>query len=558
MAEEKEILKIPILVCDNHDKWFRLMRIKLQGKGVGYVIEKTKNEYAAIAQLTPHTLAKSKNRVDDIIKGVEELDIDDGNGKQKKVYLNIERAAKYTKDEATAIMYIIHGLSDDDQALIDEYPAAIDLWAYLKKRFGRIDTTTASIYMTKLQTFEFEEGSTIMAAWDKLKDYHQKLSTADQEAGKIYSDAAMYLILTRSLSTDYKPTISTLKIQATLSVEEKLKHLEEQEMSIKEDTEHGLAAFKKSSKYIPPHHHQCSRSSDSDSSIHGNCHLCKTKGHFVANCPELEMAGKLLRKYHHEQARAKAKTEKKAQFDNRSASKAKSSSWTQSSSKTPSKKPDAKKSHGYNANVESNTSTSAESISDSEPEEEIVETAAFTKDLLGKAIPSEWPADTGASSHMSDQPNLFRQLILIKRRMVKVGGGVLYANHKGTANLVCQDGSSMLLADCLYIPDLGVNLLSARRLCEAGLKGSFNNNKMYFKNGKEKIVQAVMRDGLYIVTNIADGYEEAAFPGVETDAAMTKVEEHTHPHTAEELSISEQEIYILWHRRFSHLGPKKI
>src|SRR5438045_5188935 len=93
-------------------------------------------------------------------------------------------------------------------------------------------------------------------------------------------------------------------------------------MSIKEDTEHGLAAFKKSSKYIPPHHHQRSRSSDSDSSIHGNCHLCKTKGHFVANCPELEMAGKLLRKYHHEQARAKAKTEKKAQFDNHSASKA--------------------------------------------------------------------------------------------------------------------------------------------------------------------------------------------------------------------------------------------
>src|SRR5437762_11846694 len=120
--------------------------------------------------------------------------------------------------------------------------------------------------MTKLQTFEFEEGSTIMAAWDKLKDYRWKLSAADQEAGKIYSDAAMYLILTRSLSTDYKPTISTLKIQATLSVEEKLKHLEEQEMSIKEDTEHGLAAFKKSSKYIPPHHHQCSRSSDSDRS----------------------------------------------------------------------------------------------------------------------------------------------------------------------------------------------------------------------------------------------------------------------------------------------------
>src|SRR5204863_7134767 len=103
-----------------------------------------------------------------------------------------------------------------------------------------------------------------------------------------------------------------------------------------------------------------------------------------------------------------------------------------------------------------------------------------------------------------------------------------------------------------------VNLLSGRRLCEGGLNGSFYNNKMYLKNGKEKIVQAVMRDGLYIGTNIADGYEEAGFPGVETDAAMTKVEEHTHPHTAEELSISEQEIYILWHRQFSHLGPMKL
>src|SRR5438045_8767249 len=106
------------------------MRIKLQGKGIGYVIEKTKNEYAAIAQLTPHTLAESKNRVDDIIKEVEELDLDDGNGKQKKVYLNIERAAKYTKDDATVIMYIIHALSDADTALIAESPAAIDKEAY--------------------------------------------------------------------------------------------------------------------------------------------------------------------------------------------------------------------------------------------------------------------------------------------------------------------------------------------------------------------------------------------------------------------------------------------
>src|SRR5436190_10024551 len=53
MAEEKEILKIPILVHDNHDKWFRLMRIKLQGKGIGYVIE-CNRPYSCVTDLQPY------------------------------------------------------------------------------------------------------------------------------------------------------------------------------------------------------------------------------------------------------------------------------------------------------------------------------------------------------------------------------------------------------------------------------------------------------------------------------------------------------------------------
>jgi hypothetical protein len=32
--------------------------------------------------------------------------------------------------------------------------------------------------------------------------------------------------------------------------------------------------------------------------------------------------------------------------------------------------------------------------------------AAFSKDILGKASPSTWAGDTGASSHMSDQPSV--------------------------------------------------------------------------------------------------------------------------------------------------------
>jgi hypothetical protein len=44
---------------------------------------------------------------------------------------------------------------------------------------------------------------------------------------------------------------------------------------------------------------------------------------------------------------------------------------------------------------------------------------------------------------------------------------MMYCNHKRTVDVVCKDGSKMTLANVLYIPRLGVNLLSGRRICEA-------------------------------------------------------------------------------------------
>ena len=55
-------------------------------------------------------------------------------------------------------------------------------------------------------------------------------------------------------------------------------------------------------------------------------------------------------------------------------------------------------------------------------------------------------------------------------------------NHKGVENIVCKNESSITLLDTLYVPGLGVNLLSARRVCEAGLVGSFDDNNMFFKS----------------------------------------------------------------------------
>jgi hypothetical protein len=57
----------------------------------------------------------------------------------------------------------------------------------------------------------------------------------------------------------------------------------------------------------------------------------------------------------------------------------------------------------------------------------------------------------------------------------------MYCNYEGTVDVVDKDGSKIALANILYIPRLGVSLLSNRRIYEAGLMGQFTKSYMYLK-----------------------------------------------------------------------------
>lgn len=61
------------------------------------------------------------------------------------------------------------------------------------------------------------------------------------------------------------------------------------------------------------------------------------------------------------------------------------------------------------------------------------------------------------------------------------------------------------LTEVLYVPDLGVNLLSGRRFTRCGLRGSFDNDGLYIhtKEGIE-VLRAPARGGIYIVDKVAD------------------------------------------------------
>jgi hypothetical protein len=58
----------------------------------------------------------------------------------------------------------------------------------------------------------------------------------------------------------------------------------------------------------------------------------------------------------------------------------------------------------------------------------------------------------------------------------------------------------MTLLNVLYIPGLGINLLSGGALYKAGLYGSFNKGVIYIRADNGSLVlKAVKRDSIYIM-----------------------------------------------------------
>ena len=78
--------------------------------------------------------------------------------------------------------------------------------------------------------------------------------------------------------------------------------------------------------------------------------------------------------------------------------------------------------------------------------------------------------------------------------------------------LRAPDGNEALLVNILYVPLLGVNLLSGRKLCQRGLIRHFNERHLWLddKQGK-RVIQAKEYRGVYIVLAITKGFEETAF-----------------------------------------------
>jgi hypothetical protein len=112
-------------------------------------------------------------------------------------------------------------------------------------------------------------------------------------------------------------------------------------------------------------------------------------------------------------------------------------------------------------------------------------------------------ADTGCSSHMTDNKRLFRSMKPC-RRSIQVGGGKLYSVGIGTIEIHLENGSMIFLEDALFVPELGCTLVSAQKLLGSELIAFFDSNCMQFLRRSDDVllIEANSQRGLYIISNI--------------------------------------------------------
>ncbi|KAI0991169.1 hypothetical protein K3495_g17018, partial [Podosphaera aphanis] len=165
---------------------------------------------------------------------------------------------------------------------------------------------------------------------------------------------------------------------------------------------------------------------------------------------------------------------------------------------------------------------------------------------------------------MTDQRHLFRgPLKRIKRVVIKVGGGNLFSEHQGLAKIECKDGTSALMRNVYFVPKLGVNLLSARKLCRNGMKGIFDETSIKIVHNKIPMIIAEQKDGLYVVKHVAKELKEKAlFTLAEKhNIHVADLDSDPNPDSSEEedpTTKAERHYYRIMHRRFAHCGPETL
>ncbi len=153
---------------------------------------------------------------------------------------------------------------------------------------------------------------------------------------------------------------------------------------------------------------------------------------------------------------------------------------------------------------------------------------------------TKWLLDTGATHHMTSLKENFEEDFQEgETRVAMADGRKILARGRGTTKieLVTTTGTLKVdLKDTLFVPELAGNLLSGRKIVQAGNKIEMGKDKVTIRNQKGEVVaEALPIDGLYFFQAMGQRELEA-----KTSMSMAEKEKE------------------LWHRRLAHLHTRAV
>lgn len=542
---EKEVSrhrKVAVLSKENSDAWFRQMRNWLEAEGIFWVIE----------TVTPGRPSGPMPDLRGTTEGIDNLSLDD------PPQGGTSNLATFKQKDAKAKYWIELSLNEFDQERVEDAQTARDMWTILQKKYKAKLPSTGRQYLAEYVNYRMESSTTIDQAWQDLSRLGRKVVEQNPALKAMNSTKERFARLLSALPPEYHSYKAGLDVQRGIEIEEALEILNEAEHTV--HPEIGLYAKRPAGGFKQKDKPQRARSP-----VQGNdqnCYLCKGHGHQLKTCPYMKVAVKSATEQRRADASSRRTSDQVA---------AHSSDISQLKAtindlikELKAAKAEKKSKKAYAAKIQE--SDSMPEVLPSSSEESQEETATFCKENVSTIIADAWISDSGASSHMTDNPRFFSDPPQpTARTTIKVGGGRLYSTKRGTVKIEDKSGSQLVLKDVLYVPDLGVNLLSGRKLCKEGLKGSFDDEKMYYLDSLgNTILEATERGGVYVLDKIAATYN----PSDETEHFYTGHALNNQVVTEEGAATSDSDLeeqdqkvvenYRLYHRRFAHLGPAKI
>jgi len=534
--------KVAILGQDNAHLWFKQMRNWLESEGLYWVIET-----GALSKNEAPTLSTGSSSGQVPIEAMANLSVKETAAPGTTTY-----QAAFRQKDAKARYWINLSLNEFDQERIEDADTAKEAWGILRSKYKAKTPSTGRQYLQEYINYKMDSTTPIDEAWQHISrlgtlvlEQRPELKSLCQTQGKLQQ-------LLSSLPKEYQAYKAGIDTRESIEVEDALRILKEAEKEL--HPEIGAYAGRRG---IAAKRDQRPRSPLQDNSQ--DCYLCKGQGHQMKQCPYMKTAKRAAIEERRNQATKRRSSDQASKLE--------------ATLKEIMKELNAVKARqltrAHNATEQEGTSLDVIVSSDDESRDfkPPAEVATICKENVSTTLRDSWISDSGASSHMTDDLHLFsKPPTIILRKTVITGGGELQAERKGTVVIQDKKGKRLTLQDVLYVPKLGVNLLSGRKLCKSGLRGRFNDKAMhYVSNDGLVVLEAPEESGVYVLKRIyADFDQHACNTSEQTAGALIgqtvdpTLEDHERLPDTKEADQQKLASYRLYHRRFVHLGPAKI